>query len=286
MRFVHVSGIVLSLFLVCEQTTAQSQPATIPTVVAEAVAIESAMLGKTQYFDGRTPVNWPAALVPAEAKIIGGGVMGDSVMFRMQTAVFAFSGRTNPNEVIRALLTRAGYVPRDQKPGRGDGGFVGTDSFSANAPYCNGSSMATFGFVDSAQSPLVIAVHLLEGEAGRQNCAPQRDRALPNRFPITVPTLTPPIGVMSFGGGSSWSGSGGSILTTLRTTLPSDSILIHYAAQLVAGGWKAEGKPAIGDGVAVQRFLFHDDQDAYSAVLIIIAVGDQREVRLEFTKAG
>ncbi len=56
-------------------------------------------------------------------------------------------------------------------------------------------------------------------------------------------------------------------------------------AQLMAGGWKSEGKPAIGDGVAVQRFSFRDGQVAWSAVLIIMAEQDQREARLEFTKA-
>lgn len=286
MRFACVSGIALSLVLICEQATAQSQPATIPTVVAQAMALESTIFGKPQYFDGRTPTDWPMALIPPGVKVVGGGVVGDSAMFRMRTAVFDFSGQTNPNEVLRALLTRAGYVRHDPESVRGGGGFVGTEPFSANTPYCNGPSLAMFEVVDSAQSPLVIAIHLLDGEAGRQNCAPQRDRAMANRFPIKVPTLTPPSGVMSFGGGSSWGDSEGNMRSGLRTTLPADSILLHYAAQLVAGGWKSPGKPAIGDGVAVQRFEFRDGQDAWSAVLIIVAVGDRREVRLEFTKVG
>jgi hypothetical protein len=89
---------------------------------------------------------------------------------------------------------------------------------------------------------------------------------------------------MAFGRGSSWSGSEGSINSTLRTTMPADSILLHYSGQLVAGGWRTEGSPAIAEGVGVQRFSFREGQDGWSAVLIILAVRERREVRLEFTK--
>lgn len=89
---------------------------------------------------------------------------------------------------------------------------------------------------------------------------------------------------MSFGGNRSWGGSGGSMESILRTTMPADSILYHYTAQLVAGGWRSEGKPGIGDGIGVQRYSFREDQDDWTAVLIILAVGERREVRLQVTK--
>jgi hypothetical protein len=66
--------------------------------------------------------------------------------------------------------------------------------------------------------------------------------------------------------------------------MPTDSILYHYTPQLVTGGWKAEGKPAISDGVATQRFSFRDGQDAWTAELSILTVGDRREVMLELAK--
>lgn len=90
---------------------------------------------------------------------------------------------------------------------------------------------------------------------------------------------------MAFGGGSNWGGSGGNMESTLRTTMPADSILSNYAAQLVAGGWTSEGRSTIGDGVGVQRFSFREGQEAWAAALIIITVGDRREVLLHFTMA-
>jgi hypothetical protein len=284
MRFAHVSGVLLLLVLTGEQAWAQNQLATIPVVVAQAMSFQPDMFGKPRFFDGRTPTDWPAALVPPGAKVVGGGVVGDSAFFRLQTAVFAFSGLTDPNEVLRVLLTGTGYVRHDPEPAQGGGGFVANAPSKSAAIYCKGSSLAGFWAVDSAQAPLVIAVNLIDGEAGRQNCAPQRERTMPGQFAIKVPTLTPPSGTMSFGGSRSWGGSGGSMESILRTTMPADSILYHYTAQLVAGGWRSEGKPGIGDGIGVQRYSFREDQDDWTAVLIILAVGERREVRLQVTK--
>ena len=285
MRFAPICGLALSLVLAGEQTMAQTQPATIPTAVAQAMSFAPEMFGRPQFFDGRTPTNWPSALVPPGAKVVGGGVAGDSAMFRIQTAVFAFPAQSNPTDVLRATLAQAGYTRHDLEPVHGGGGFIETEPSTSTAKYCKGSTLATFGAVDSAQSPLVIAVHLLDGEAGRQNCAPQRDRMTPGRFPVTVPKLSPPRGAMAFGSGSNWGGSGGNMESTLRTTMPADSILSNYTAQLVAGGWTSEGRSTIGDGVGAQRFSFREGQEAWTAALIIITVGDRREVLLHFTKA-
>jgi hypothetical protein len=285
MRFAHITGAVLSLVLINEQADAQNQPATIPTVVAQAMAIEPDVLGRTQYFDGRPPPDWPVSLVPPGARVVGGGVLGDAAMFRLRAAVFAFSGRIDPKDSIHVLLTRAGYVLQEPEPAGGGGGFVTNEPVRSGAKYCKGSTVAGFRVMDSTQVPLVIAIHLIDGEAGRQNCAPDRERMTRGRFPIKVPTLSPPSGVVSLGGGSSWSGSDGNMRSTLRTTLATDSILSHYTTQLVAGGWKSEGKPAIGDGIAVQRFSFGEGRDAWTAALIVAAVGgDRRALMLEFTR--
>jgi hypothetical protein len=145
--------------------------------------------------------------------------------------------------------------------------------------------VASFGVVDSLNFPLVYAVHLVGGEAGRQNCPTPAARSGMNHYPGTVPTLTPPQGAMQFGGSSSWSGSsGGSMESSLRTTLSADSILFHYTGQLVAAGWKAEGKPAIGDGIVVQRFSFREGQESWIAAMIVTVIGDKRTVALQFSK--
>lgn len=275
----------LPLMLGVRQSMAQSQPATIPTVVAQAMAFEPSMFGRPQFFDGRAPTDWPAALMPASAKILGGGILGDSAMFRLRVAVFDFPTQANPRAVIAELVAKAGYVtPASELPVSGGGGFAETAATTATGRYCNGSTLAAFGAVDSAHAPTVFALTLLDGEGGRQSCSPRRNEAVAYRFPVTVPRLTPPSGVMSFGGGSSSSGSGGQMTSTLRTTMPTDSLLAHYSAQLVAAGWKGEGRAANVEGIGAQRFSFRDGQDAWTAALIVMAVGDRREILLQLSK--
>jgi hypothetical protein len=281
--FAHIGWALLSLVLSGERASAQGQPSTIPTVVAQATVSWPTMSAKPQFFDRRLPTGWPAALVPAGASVLGGSLVGDSGMFRVQTAVFAFSGQTNPDEVLRVLLTRAGYVGLAST--QAQGGFVENTPPEPAAKYCKGSSMASFGVVDSTQAPLAFAVTLIDGEAGRLNCSPRPDWAMPHRFPVKVPTLLPPTGAMAFPGGSSWSGDDGSTRSNLRTTMPVDSVLAHYTAQLVTGGWRAEGKPAIAESIGVQRFSFRDGQDDWLAALLIMADRDRRAIRLEFTRA-
>lgn len=72
--------------------------------------------------------------------------------------------------------------------------------------------------------------------------------------------------------------------SSLRTTMPADSILAHYSKQLVAGGWKLEGRPTVGDGIGVQRFSFREGQDPWTGTLIVIEAGDRRDVILRVGK--
>jgi len=265
---------------------AQSQPTTIPIVVAQAMAFEPSFLGRPQFFDGQTPPNWPVALTPPAVKVIGGGIVGDSSVFRMRVAVFEFSAQSNPRVVMEGVVARAGYGnPPSPPPHSRFGGFAETAAPTPAGKYCKGSTLATFGAVDSVRAPMVFAVYVLDGEAGRQTCSPRENELSPGRYPVTVPTVSPPAGVMSIGGGSNWSGSSGQMRSTVRTTMPTDSLLAHYSAQLVAGGWKSEGRPGNADGVGVQRFSFREGQDPWTCVLIVIAVGDRREVLLSISRS-
>jgi hypothetical protein len=281
-----VVSILPPLFIGVGQSIAQSQPATIPTVVAQAMTFEPEMLGRPQFFNGRTPTDWPAALVPPSVKVLGGGIVGDSAMYRMRVAVFEFSAQANARTVMEDMIARAGYVPPASEPPHSRaGGFAETAAPPPTGKYCNGSTLAMYGAVDSVRAPKVFAVTLIDGEFGRQSCSRKGNEAFTQQFPVSVPALHPPAGAMSFGSGSSWSGSSGNLRSTLRTTMPTDSLLAHYTAQLVAGGWKTEGRPANVDGIGAQRFSFREGQDAWTAALIVMAVGERREVLVQVSKS-
>ena len=279
-------GVAIGFVLHATHAGGQSQPATIPTAVAQAMSVGSQMFGPTRYFDGRTPSEWPTALVPSGARVIGGGVIGDSAMFRMQTAVFEFADASDPKVALRELVARAGYAARNlARPGRsgGGGGFIASGPPTDDMGYCKGGTFLMFGVVDSTQSSRVFAVSFIDGEAGQSNCSPRRDM-MGSGPRVSVPPLLPPSGSKSFDGGSGWSGNGGNARMTLLTTLGVDSVLYHYTSQLVAGGWKAEGKPGLGGEAAVQAFSFRDGDELWAATLLITAMAEKREVMLTFRK--
>lgn len=263
---------------------AQPQPETIPTAVAQAMSFDATMIGRPRFFNGQTPTDWPAALIPSGATILGGGVVGDAQMFRMRVAVFSLSGPTAPGEVIRALLTGAGFVQQAPPSAVRRGGFVSNEPGPTVNPYCQAGVLASFGVVDSTANPLAMSIALIDGDAGRQYCAPRAPERETSRFPVTVPSLTPPRGTSSANEGRSWGGNEGSMRASLSTTLRADSVLMHYAAQLVAGGWVADEKAAVAERVAVQRFLFTEGQDHWTATLLVTAVDDRRQVSLQFLK--
>ena len=278
----------LSLLLFARQGFAQTQRPTIPIVVAQASFLQTGPFGSPTYLDGQTPADWPAALVPPRTKILGSAVIGDTAFFRMRTAVFEFPAGSNPRETLETMLTLSGFGPlKAALESAHEGGFMQTAPAQATAgKYCKGSTLAVFTAVDPAHAPLDFAVDLLDGEAGRQSCLPQHPPMNPGRFPVAIPPLVAPTGVMSDGGGgsSSWGGLSGEMRTSLRTTMPADSILANYTAQWVSADWKPEGRAGIADGVGVQRFTFHDGKDVWSAALFVMATGDRRDVRLQVSR--
>lgn len=280
-----ICALASTLVVGVRQASSQSQPATIPTLVAQAMSLQATMFGRPQFFDGRTPTDWPAALIPSGVKVLGGGIIGDSAMYRMRVAVFEFPPQANPHALIEDLVTRAGYAHlASQATHPRDGGFAETVPLTPRAPHCKGGTVAIFDAVDSARAPTVFAIVLVDGEAGRQNCSLRDNFAFEHRFPVAVPTLSPPAGAISYDAGSGWSGTTGEMRSTVRTTMPADSVLGHYSAQLVAGGWRAAGRPATVDGTGVQRFSFRDGQDTWTAALIVTAVGDRRQILLQLSK--
>lgn len=285
--FAREASCVLTLMVAVgvRHSMAQSQPAMIPTVVAQAAAFAPDLFGRPQFFNGRAPTDWPTALIPTGAKVLGGVIVGDSSLYRMRVAVFEFPAQGNPRAVIRDMIVRAGYAPRESpRLHSRTGGFLATAPAAPTETYCNGSTLASFGAVDSAHAPRIMSVLLLDGEAGRQNCSQSADEPNPRDFPVTLPTLSPPRGSMQLVSHSNSSSSDGMVSATLRTTMPADSLLAHYSAQLVAGGWKAEGRAANADGIGAERFTFRDGADSWMAYLIVLAFGERRELQLHVTK--
>ena len=290
MQNVRACGVLLALVLAGPRAGAQQQeaerrqPATVPTIVAQSIALFGTPFGPPRLFDGELPTGWPADLVPRPAEVLGGGVIGDSAMFRIRTAVFDLGNRANPLEAVRALLQDGGFLQHTQAAQTGRGGFVATHLSDSPPLYCRGSTTAMIGLADSARAPATVVMHLIDGEAGDQACRPRPSSMEMTHRGLELPTMVPPKGAMLSSSGSSWNGESGETRSNLRTTMPADSVLAHYTAQLVAGGWRVDGRPAVADGVGVQRFLLRQRDEDWTAALIAMDMGDHHRILLHYAR--
>lgn len=274
----------ISLVGLATEAVAQRQPETIPTIVAQATGWPG-MFGVPEFFDGRLPTDWPAEFVPAGARVLGGSIVGEPPMIRMRTAVFELPPGVDLGDAARAVLARAGFVQPTIGPRSTRGGFVANvPSPAQTVPFCKDGNLATFAPVDSVRAPRVVALVLIDGAAGRENCDVQRERDVPFRMPVEVPPLSPPAGTQMVDAGSSWGNDAGSLRSSLRTTMPVDSVLAHYTTQLVAGGWRAEGSAALTENDALQRFYFRQRDEEWMALLIVSSADGPLDLRLELAK--
>jgi hypothetical protein len=288
----HVAVIALASFLAREACGAQKQPAMVPTVVAQAMtSYVGGMFGPPRYSVRTAPVGWPKELIPANARVLGGGTLGSAESFRILTLVVNMPAAPKPSTAIQAMAASAGYGSRLAAAQSSQGGFIESAGVPQDhMPLCKGTtSMFAFSVVDSVASPRIFSLTYIDGAAAKQNCdAAERSRIArqggpPTFGPKHMPALVAPTGIAARASGMSWSGSSGSMETVMRTTMTADSILAHYAGQLVAAGWKLDGSVLANRGMGVQKFRFMDDDEPWSALMIIESNDNRRHLTLRLT---
>jgi len=213
-----------------------------------------------------TPPGFPRELLPPGAEVRGAAISGSVTAV---IAVLAKSDVPRTNDITR--LTTLGWV----NTGMPASGFAslpvsqpttvcrGTDfAYIATSPRPDGSSFVRISLPKSAGRPCVSRP-VLGMEA----------------FNIPVLTLVP--GAKQIGG----SGGGGGTdnwytATRIQTDRSADDIRDHYVKQLIAAGWKVEGKHLHDDTMAVTHLSSTQGEPA-TAVLIIIELKDNvRDVML------
>lgn len=267
---------------------AQRQPTTIPTVVAQAMSFYSAgVFDPPNYFVKTPPPGWPTELVPANARVIGGGSIAAGALFHVLTLVVSMPAGSRPQDVLGTMAARAGYGTRASSDAAAEGGFVATDGTNEHSPLCKGASnLFEFSPVDSVTSPRVFALRYIGGEAAGQNCAAgAHSRSSmsvggPRFGPRSLPVLVAPRGVAATEGGMSWGNNSGSMTSVLLTSMLPDSILAHYSAQMIKAGWSADGSALANSAVGVQKFRIADGDDTWSAMMLVEAVGKRRDVTI------
>ena len=195
-------------------------------------------------------VTTQAVPVPAAARVIG------SIAYPQSTrSALAFAA--SPDSVLRMMernLLAAGW-DKFEPPQRSGFSFGGP----GNAlQFCMGDSAAvSLGVSANADGGTYLTIgHLRNHEYSMCRMQPPPDR---DRRESLIPTLLPPDGVRSRGGGSGGSSNSWDAHTHLLTTASIEALLEHYDAQLRAAGWQPGTSAA--DGALVLRTYRLTDGD-------------------------
>jgi hypothetical protein len=179
---------------------------------------------------GALPDGLPPALVPPDARILGSHTFArqsttvlaapqpaDSAMLRLESQLLAMGWAATPS-------------PRVER------GFVSEAPTRIPRLFCKEGGALTISTAPRSPSGSVITLHYAPF-AGRGACedAPGR-RAILHDVP--VPTLYPPPGTVTEGGGRvGGGGDGWDFRTRLRGRAAAPEVLRHYAEQLRRAGW-------------------------------------------------
>jgi hypothetical protein len=225
---------------------------------------------------GRVPAGFPAGVVPAGARVVG-GARGD--YGTMAVAAVAQPVR-EAEAALRQALMSSGWT--DQSPMRQQTGFISNTS-ELPSILCQGKTALNFTAVprDAGGSYLRLLFYAPETEYSpcQHSWMVQSGAAADTR----IPALVGPPGVPVMASGSSFSSDGAaSTRGRMRAAMAPAQILAHYAAQLQQAGW-TPSPPVAGSDVGTQTFRMRDPagKEVFGVLAVVAYPGsDARD--LEF----
>lgn len=251
---VRLTCIVLTLTTgaALRTATAQNQnPASIPTDLALALFDRGEFgsgRGATQIVVGQAPEGMPQRLTSFE----GGTVLGGARFGQNSVVVVAFT--LPPNQVLLSAdrqLRARGLMPPPPPPDANRGGFVSNADYPSpwgNA-YCADSATVMLGATPAPNGGTYLRVsHTRNQQFGP--CTRGRQSSM-FEMPLKFPTLLPPPGMASHGGGSGMGSNNASASARLTGLLKPADIVAHYRAQLDAAGWRTRTPITSGDEAAL-----------------------------------
>jgi hypothetical protein len=230
---------------------AQDQnPPSIPTELVQA------LLGRGDYdpargprlFVGRAPEGMPQSVTSLE----GGTVLGGMEDGRNAVVVIAFT--LPPNQVTLSVdrqLRARGWTPPPPPPESNRGGFASSmyGSPFGNA-YCTDSSSVTLTSIAAPRGGTYLKLTQLRNQQFSV-CRPGDRARMFGGSEFKFPTLLPPPGMVSYGGGSGMGGGSASISTRLNGPLKPAELIAHYRSQLDAAGWRTRAPVASEEDAAI-----------------------------------
>lgn len=216
---------------------------------------------------GTLPPGFPATLVPpGPVRIVGGMASRAGIV-----AVLADSTR-RITAVLEDHFEAAGFRRPPESPGSGFSPGSGPYRF-----FCNDSATVSAEPLTGEERNFArVSYRPARGCASAPRQSPERPDVR-----LALPALVPPAGVTVRGSGNS---SGGNEVESRGrasgAAIVPDTLLRHYATQLVAAGWTA-APPAHGVNVAAQHFEAKDAAGAaWHGVLLVAGSGTSARLAL------
>ena len=282
-RTLPLAGLLLALAAL--PAAAQQQGETVPRELVMTLLGSSGSSSGPQLLVGRLPADFPAALAPAGARVVGSLARRGE-----QTVVFALpepcpeaaaayrrtaegAGWTTPPSF--GMIQPQGFLPPSM-------GMSGPPSF-----FCQGERMLHFSSFprEGGGSYLKLDLRSAGEHSPCSREAAQHMQTFQRDFP--VPALHAPENVEFRGGGTSGGGNDfREAGARVGTPMAPAELLAHYAAQLRQTGWTPAGSSA-GEGVALQTFVRRDESgQEWHAVLSAVALpgSDKRDLSLRITR--
>lgn len=280
-RTLPLAGLLLALAAL--PAAAQPRDEMVPRELVMTLLGSSGSSSGPQLLVGQLPADFPAALVPAGARVVGSLVRRGE-----QTVVFTLpQPRSETAASYRRTLESAGWTlpatemmePRGFMPSRM--GTAGPPSY-----YCQGERVLYFSTFPREGGGSYLRLDFRSAE--HSPCSRQMaQRMVISYHDFPLPALYAPENAEFRGGGSS---SGGEDYretgTRLGTSMAPAELVAHYAAQLREAGWTPAGSSA-GEGVALQTFVRRDESgQSWHAVLSAVALpgSDKRDLSLRVTR--
>jgi hypothetical protein len=277
----HATLVLLASLAAAPTLRAQREPATIPTVLVNALlgTFGDALGAGPHFIVGRAPDGWPRAMAPAaEVHVVGGAATGP-----VRLAVYRYPRSTDPVASYVALVSRAGF--KRYEPAPSENGFVSQSGGSTRDMFCGDSGIVTIRQMDSTATTRTLAVTIVKPNRSFRCSSPSVMQSAQRKEPLTIPPLSAPRGVSVQPSGHSWFEDRMELSAQLDTTMSASAILSHYTAQLTAAGWQAVRAPSLADGVAAQQLSTRDPSGAeWRGALLVVTVGDTREVMLRMAR--
>lgn len=250
---------------------AQAVSDSIPRELALALLTGFGPMDGTALHVSRIADGLPAAIVPAEATVLGS--LG---RLTQSTTILALP---HPEDEARRLMQErvraSGFTPFAPAEPR-QRGFVSSGvAMRPAGAYCRGDESLLLLVRGRELGRSLVWLSHSKGrvDGGLCRVPPPSPRNFMDDLP--VPALFPPDGFRSEGGGSGGGGDAYSLTARLIGDGTSEAVVRHYTTQLVADGWSATERTST-DGAAYQLLRREKDGTlAWSAVLLAVGPAGQ-----------